>query len=73
MHEFDLKSLYGQPIEAALERLREKNIEYNIVQYVSPRGPLGDDWRVLRAEMRGDAVELVVSGFCTEINGEKIG
>jgi len=73
MHEFDLKSLYGQPIEAALERLREKNIDYNIVQYSSPRGPLGEDLRVLRAKMRGNTAELVVSGFCTEINGESIG
>ena len=73
MNEFDLKSLYGQPIEAALERLREKNIDAQVVKYVSPRGPLGEDWRVLRAEMKNDTVELVASGFCTEINGENIG
>ena len=72
MYEFDLKSLYGQPIEAALERLREKNIEYNVVQYISPRGPLGEDWRVLRAVMKDNTAELVVSGFCTSINGENI-
>ena len=73
MKEFDLKSLYGQPIEAAFERLREKNIDSRVVKYVSPRGPLGEDWRVLRAEMKDNTAELVVSGFCTEINGENIG
>ncbi len=73
MNEFDLKSLYGQPIVAALERFREKNISCQVVQYVSPRGPLGEDWRVLRAEMKNNTAELVVSGFCTEINGENIG
>ena len=73
MYEFDLKSLYGQPIEAALERLKEKNIDCNVVQYVSPRGPLGEDWRVLRAEMRDGTAELIVSGFCTAINGENVG
>ena len=72
MQSFDLQRLLGLPLETARGYLEKEKIPYEIITYESPRGELGMDRRVLRAVNSDGLAELVVGGFSTEINEDRV-
>ena len=64
---FDIKQIYGLPIGLADRIIKLHGYNIEIIDYLSLRGKLGDDARVLRASIKENTVIVIVSWFCTDI------
>lgn len=66
---FDVKQLYGLSIESADRIVKLNNYDLKIVEYVSLKGKMGSDPRVIRASFNNETVTVVVGWFNTDIVG----
>ena len=66
---FDVKQLYGLSIESADRIVKLNNYDLKIVEYVSLKGKMGNDPRVIRASFNNETVTVVVGWFNTDIVG----
>ena len=66
---FDVKQLYGLSIESADRIVKLNNYDLKIGEYVSLKGKMGSDPRVIRASFNNETVTVVVGWFNTDIVG----
>ena len=66
---FDVKQLYGLSIESTDRIVKLNNYDLKIVEYVSLKGKMGSDPRVIRASFNNETVTVVVGWFNTDIVG----
>ena len=63
--------LTGLPLKIAEDTLRSEGRSYRISFTSSPKGPVGEDLRVVRVRLAADGtVELTAGSFQTKLNIE---